>query len=265
MELRNGTDSKMDIPKLDLGSTITGRLNGRQSVSSELGRYSVASNYSSAGMDLTYRDYFGPPSYTPFDVSMIELDFIKTRTKSQIKRINSLKLKYMDWFSRKSQTFLDSIKLTQILSQKLVPSEIQAMEDFKKIHAMSRRFPRNGTPRDTNPGKMDDFYMFWLTMVDLKEETDDLYEGLCKYCEGVTRLRQPFIKDEIDSMKEKLDDGFSKEFVFTGISNERDNLFTYKVAAFDHTFHGILNFIPYLMTLSVRMLAMFGKIHLEKE
>jgi len=171
----------------------------------------------------------------------------------------------MDWLSRKCQSFLDSIKLTQILGQKLVPSEIRSMEDFKKVHKMCRRFPRNGTPRDSNPAKMDDFWWFWTTMVELKEETDALYDALGKYCEGVTRLRQPFVKEKIDAMKAELDFCFCEEFDFTDAKNERDNLFTYKVAMFDHRLHGIINYIPFLMTLSVRMLAHFGRIHLEKE
>lgn len=209
--------------------------------------------------------FSGPPNYTPFDESMIELDFIKVRTKAQIKRINSLKHKYIDWFSRKCQSFLDGIKLTQILANKLVPADIETMKDFKTVYNMSRRFPKNGTPRDTNPGKMEEFYMFWLTIVDLKEETDELYQSMCKYCEGVTRLRHPAIKLEIDRLKAILDESFNEEFVFTDVKNERDNLFVYKVATFDHKYHGLLGYIPYLMTLSVRMLAWFGKVHLEKE
>ncbi|XP_052281989.1 uncharacterized protein LOC127879263 isoform X2 [Dreissena polymorpha] len=248
-------------------STITGKMldRGRQSVSSNRGRMSVASSYSVGSMDLTYRDYFGPPNYTPFDESMVELDFIKVRTKMHVKRMNSLKHQYVDWFSRKCQTFLDGIKLTQILSQKLVPEVILTMQDFKKVHAMSRRFPRNGTPRDSNPAKLDDFFMFWMAMTDLKEETDSLYEALCKYCDSITRLRHPFIKEEVDLYKQKLDEAYSEEYDFSDVKNERDNLFTYKVASFDHRFHGLLNYIPYLMTMSVRMLALFGKIHLEKE
>lgn len=210
--------------------------------------------------------YFsGPPNYTPFDESMIELEFIKSRTKSQIKRINSLKFKYIDWFSRKCKSFLDGIKLTQILANKLVPTDIETIKDFKQVYDMSRRFPRNGTPRDTNPAKMEEFYMFWLTMVDLKEETDELYQSLCKYCDSVTTLRQPAVKREIDRLKGILDESFNDEFVFTDVKNERDNLFVYKVATFDHKYHGLLGYIPYLMTSSVRMLAWFGKVHLEKE
>ena len=107
--------------------------------------------------------------------------------------------------------------------------------------------------------------MFWLTMVDLKEETDDLYRSLCKYCDSVSRLRQPAIKREIDRLKTQLDEAYTEEFVFTEVNNERDNLFTYKVATFDRAYHGLLGYIPFLMTSSVRMLAWFGKVHLEKE
>ncbi|XP_045204359.1 uncharacterized protein LOC123557140 isoform X1 [Mercenaria mercenaria] len=259
----------MAVPGLTLPrSPITGKMTDRSRYNSisERGRLSVASNYSmNTSMDLTYRDYFGPPNYTPFDESMIELDFIKVRTKSQIKKLNSLKIRYMEWFTRKCKSFLDGIKLTQILAAKIVPNDIQTMKDFKKIQDMSRRFPRNGTPRDSNPAKMDEFSMFWAEMLDLKEETDDLYEALCKYCEGVTRLRQPSIKVEIDRLKVILDEGFSEDFVFTDVKNERDNLFVYKVAPTDHQYHGIMGYIPYLLTVSKKLLAWVTKVHLEKE
>ncbi|KAL4229707.1 hypothetical protein ACF0H5_010095 [Mactra antiquata] len=262
----------MDYDRLPLPkSPITGKImeSARYSsngMSTDRGRLSVASNFSMGGsMDLTYRDYFGPPNYTPFDEKMIELDFIKVRTRSHVKKLNALKLHYIDWFTRKCATFLEGIKLTQILAAKLVPPEIKTMQDFRKIHDISRRFPRNGTPRDSNPGKMDDYMMFWNEMVELKEETDEIYESLCKYCELVTRLRQPQIKREIDRLKGLLDEAFSEEFNFSEVKNERDNLFVYKVAPFDHRFHGIMGYIPFLLTLSVRMLTWVVKVHLEKE
>lgn len=209
--------------------------------------------------------FSGPPNYTPFDESMIELDFIKVRTKAQIKKLNSLKFRYIEWFTKKCKSFLECIKLTQILAVKLIPGDIETMKDFKKIHDMSRRFPRNGTPRDSNPAKMDEFFMFWLEMTDLKEETDDIYNGLCKYCEKVTRLRQPSIKVEIDRLKAVLDEAFSEDFVFTDVKNERENLFVYKVAPTDHRYHGIMGYIPHLLTISVKMLTWVTKVHLEKE
>lgn len=248
-------------------STITGRLldrSSRLSMNIPTGRYSRQSACSSS-MDLTYRDYFGPPNYTPFDEKMIELDFLHHRTKDHIKKLNGLKLKYMDWFTRKCHSFLESIKLTQVLAPKMLPVEIKTMQDYKKIMDMSRRFPRNGTPRDLGPAKMDEFYFFWLEMVALKEDTDDLYESLCKYCESVTRLRQPSIKLEIDRLKQLLDEYHSEEFDFSDVKNERDNLFVYKLAPVDYSYHGIMGFIPFLVTSSVRMLSWFRKVYLEKE
>lgn len=255
------------VPK----SPITGKIMEHRSRWSEgsltdRGRLSVASNYSlSTSVDLTYRDYFGPPNYTPFDEKMIELDFIKVRTKRHVKKLNSLKLRYMEWFTRKCKSFLDGIKLTQILAAKLIPSEIKTMKDFRKVHDMTRRFPRNGTPRDSNPAKMDEFYLFWMELVDLKEETDDLYDSVCKYCEQITRLRHPSVKNEIDRLKGLLDEAFSEEFDFSDVKNERDNLFVYKVAPTDHQFHGIMGYIPFLLTGSLKLMSWILKVHLEKE
>ena len=147
----------------------------------------------------------------------------------------------------------------------MVPAEIKTIADFRKIHDMSRRFPRNGTPRDNGPAKMDDFMMFWTEMVELKETTDELYEKLCKYCDSIDRLRQPSIKIEVDRLHEVLNNAHSEDFDFTDVKNERDNLYIYKVAPFDHQFHGLMGFIPYLLTLSLRMLHWLGKVHLEKE
>ena len=212
-----------------------------------------------------YDTFRGPPNYTPFDEKFNELHFLKYRTKMHVKKLNSLKYNYVEWFSKKCQSFLDCVKLTQILAAKLVPNDIENMQDFKKIHDMSRRFPRNGTPRDSNPAKMDDFSMFWQEMVTLKEETDDLYESLCRYCDSVTRLRQPSIKPEIDRLKAQLDEAYSEDYKFTDLKNERENLFVYKVAPYDYRYHGLLGYIPYLLTLTLKLTTWLSKIHLEKE
>ena len=209
--------------------------------------------------------FSGPPKMTPFDEKMVELDFLKYETKVQMKKLNSCRFRYMDWFGRKCQTFLDAVKLTQIIAAKMIPAEIKTMSDFRKVADMSRRFPRNGTPRDAGPAKMDDFMMFWSEMLEMKETTDELYEKLCKYYESVERLRQPSIKMEIDRLYDILNSAHSEDFDFTEIKNERDNLFVYKVAPFDYRFHGLMGYIPYLLNLSLKMLHWLGKCHLEKE
>lgn len=202
---------------------------------------------------------------TPFDEKMVELDFLKYETKAHMKKLNSCRFRYMDWFTRKCQTFLDAVKLTQIIAAKMVPAEVKSLADFRKIHDMSRRFPRNGTPRDAGPAKMDEFMMFWSEMLDLKETTDELYEKLCKYKDSVSRLRQPSIKSEVDRLYEIVSDAYSEEFDFTDLKNERENLFVYKVAPFDHNFHGLMGYIPYLLTMTIKMFHWLGKVHLEKE
>lgn len=207
----------------------------------------------------------GPPKMTPFDEKMVELDFLKYETKAHMKKLNSCRFRYREWFYKKCQSFLDAVKLTQIVAAKMIPAEIKTMVDFRKVHDMSRRFPRNGTPRDAGPAKMDDFMMFWTEMLELKETTDELYEKLCKYYSSVERLRQPSIKLEVDRLYGIITTAYSEDFDFTDLKNERENLYIYKIAPFDSTFHGLMGYIPYLLTLSLKMFHWLGKIHLEKE
>ncbi|KAL3879467.1 hypothetical protein ACJMK2_031764 [Sinanodonta woodiana] len=218
-----------------------------------------------SSMDLTYRDYFGPPKLTKFDEKMIELKFLKYEIKAHMKKINALKLKYRDWFSSKQQSFLDSVKLIQILAGKMVPNEISTLEHFKKVHRMACKFPRNGTPRDGGPAKMDEFMFFWNELCSLKIETDELYEKIGKYCDSITDLRQPAVKDRVDEMYKQLNIAFAEDFDFTCINNEKDNLFTYSISTYDHKYHGLVGYVPYLMTLSLRMFHYALKLHLEKE
>ena len=212
-----------------------------------------------------FSHFSGPPKMTPFDEKMVELDFLKYETKVHMKKLNSCRFRFRDWFSRKCQSFLDAVKLTQIIAATMVPAEIKTITDFRKVHNMSRKFPRNGTPRDAGPAKMDDFIMFWSEMLELKETTDELYEKLCKYYNSVERLRQPSIKKEIDRLYEIINKAYSEDFDFSDVKNERDNLFIYKVAPFDYQYHGLMGYIPYLLTESLNLFHWLGKCHLEKE
>ncbi|XP_069129958.1 uncharacterized protein [Argopecten irradians] len=214
-------------------------------------------------MELTYRDYHNRV-FTHTEKKMMELDRLKLLANKHLGRLHQLKMRYIDWFNRKHQSFLDSIKLIHTLGGSLLPFEVDTIRHYRRVRDLSRRFPRNGTPRDSSPVKMDEFISFWEEMYMLKHENDALFDTVEHFCHSIRRLRQPEIKDEIDRLHYKLNLFCAEDYKFTELNNERDNLFTYKVAPHDHKYHGLMNFIPFLLGYATRLCYWTSKLYIEK-
>ncbi|KAK3100165.1 hypothetical protein FSP39_015625 [Pinctada imbricata] len=194
---------------------------------------------------------------------MIELDDIQNETNRHLGKLNSLKMRYMEWFSRKHQSFLDSIKLIHILGDTLLPKEVNTMKNYRRVSGYCRKMPRNGTPRDQTPGRMDEFLFFWEEFLILKKDNDKIYKKVCDFCNSITRLREPLLKDEIDRLHYKLLLFCSEDFDFTSINNERSNLFTYRVSLQDHKYHGLMSYMPFLMGFAGKICYWISKLHIE--
>lgn len=202
--------------------------------------------------------------WTDIELKMAELDRMKHDASRHLHRLNSMKMRYMDWFQHKHQSFLDSIKIIHILAAQLLPKDITTVTHFKKVLELARKFPRNGTPRDSSPDKMDEFLMFWDQLIMLKYENDALYDKICDFCNSIKRLRQPELKTEIDRLHYRLNIIFSEDYSFMNIHNERDNLFTYRVAIHDHKYHGLLSYIPYVLSYCTKICYWTSKLYIEK-
>ncbi|XP_061185338.1 uncharacterized protein LOC133197094 [Saccostrea echinata] len=211
---------------------------------------------------LTYRDYHNK-SFSKFELKMMELEDLKNEANRHVGRLNSLKMRYMDWFLRCQQSFLDSIKLIHILGGDLLPREINTIRNFKKVMRFSGQLPSNGTPRDGSKGKMIGFLLFWEEMLTLKRENDALYRKICDFCNSIRRLREPILKDEIDRLHQRLNLFLSEDYDFTAISNDRHNLFTYRVALHDHRYHGLVSYIPFLLSIANKLCYWTSKLYIE--
>lgn len=210
--------------------------------------------------------FFSPKrKMSAFDEKMTELHKLKIEANSHLKKLHGLKLRYKDWFNRKYQTFLNSVKLIQILALNLVPREINNLNHFRQIFEMALRFPRNGTPRDKGPSIMEEFIIFWDEFCDMKVEGDILYTKLNTFCSSITNLRNPKIKREIDRLQCNLNVIFSENFNFTNRNNEKDNLFTYRLSVYDESYHGLVNFLPFIVDFAARICFWIGKLYVEKE
>ena len=194
---------------------------------------------------------------------MMELDELQNETNRHLGKLNSLKMRYMEWFSRKQQSFLDSMKLIHYLGDTLLPPQINTIKNYRRVSDLSRKMPRNGTPRDQTPGRMDEFLFFWEEFVMLKKENDKIYSKVCDFCNSIQRLREPVLKDEIDRLHYKLVLFCSEDYDFTSINNERNNLFTYRVALHDHKYHGLVSYIPFLVGFAAKICYWVSKLHIE--
>ncbi|XP_005101080.1 uncharacterized protein LOC101846970 [Aplysia californica] len=203
--------------------------------------------------------------YSDFQIKARELDLLKTEVLNHLGKLNAVKLHYMDWFDRRRQTFVDSVKLMQITLPQIVPQETSSIGNFRKAYDVARKLPKRGFPVERCAEIMGEYFDFWNRLLELHREGIEVYNKVCKYCSGVTRMREPHINDTVDDLQKRLNMSIQEDFNFMSVHNERDNLFTYRVAQHDHRFHGLLAYIPYLLKMATTICFWCNKMFLEKE
>lgn len=155
--------------------------------------------------------------------------------------------------------------LRQITYPELVPKDVNTLKLFRHVYETARSLPKRGLPVERSAERMSEFLEFVDNMQELRVAHDSLYEKVCAYCDSITQLRDPHIKDNVDDFQKKLDEAFEEDFDCDNVHNEKDNLFTYKVAQQDHKFHGLLSYVPYLLKLATNMCYWSCQLYLEKE
>jgi hypothetical protein len=147
----------------------------------------------------------------------------------------------------------------------LVPKQHNTMRLFRQMHKCASNVPRRGLPVERCAERMTTLLDFVARVQELKKDHDALYARLCHYCDSVERLREPEKKDNVDFLHKTLTDALDEDFDFDLVHNERDNLFTYKVAQHDHQFHGLLSYVPYVLKIATNLCYWACQIYLEKE
>lgn len=65
----------------------------------------------------TMTPYFTPrtsPKATPFEVKMVELERLKKEISRHMGHLNSVRIRYIEWFEKRRQSFVDAVKLVQV-------------------------------------------------------------------------------------------------------------------------------------------------------
>lgn len=202
---------------------------------------------------------------TAFDRKVNELCRLQKEVTGHLARLNALRSRYMDWFNRKHQSFLDAVKAVQVSMPQLLPKHITCIRHYRATLEMAKKISTNGKARMGLVDKMEEYLGFWGALLALKEENDVVYDKIDKFCRSIQRLRDPEIKDQVDNLKSKLSLAFSEDWDFTSVNNEKDNLFTYKISTQDQEFLGLVGYIPYLLTFATKVCYFCGKLHVEKE
>ena len=205
------------------------------------------------------------PEHSQFELRVKELDDIKTVVLKHMGRLNALKLQYMDWFERRRQTFVDAVKLIQITLPQLVPKNVNSIGNFRKAYDVAVKLPKRGLPIENCAGVMAEYLVFWDRLAELHHHGQEVYARVVEYMNKVTAMREPHILDTVHDLQSTLNVQAVECFDFTSVHNERDNLFTYKVAQHDHCYHGLLAYPPYLLKMACTLCFWCNKMHLEKE
>ena len=90
-------------------------------------------------------------------------------------------------------------------------------------------------------------------MSPVSELRNEVFNPLDKLEIHVAEWRQPKNQEKMRRLRENLEESHKETFIFTDSHNERDNLFVYKLAVADQRLLGLLGFIPYLLTHSVKL------------
>ena len=207
----------------------------------------------------------GRSTLTPLHLKNAELDNLKKEAKQHLRKLNALYLDFIDWFQKKSQTFLDAVKTVQVLSPSLVPKAIECMQDFRKTLEMGRTLESKGR-RIMNLDKMETYLDFWVRFCDLRDELDmDILLRLGNFCRSITSLRREEVKTQIDWLQAEMNMKSPETYNFVEIHNAKDNLYTYKITVPDQRFLGLVGYLPHLLGYATRICYMISKVHVERE
>ncbi|ESP04418.1 hypothetical protein LOTGIDRAFT_170810 [Lottia gigantea] len=205
-----------------------------------------------------------PPEPTEFDKKFLELDNLKKEVSQHLGRLNNMRVRYTDWFERRKQTFMDSIKIIQVYSPIKMP-KITSMGNLLTIIHLAERIPKRKLSKEWISPTIQEFLMFWSEICDLKVIGDEIYNKVCVYCDSITRLRDPYLKTKVDNLHTQLTVSCCEEFYFMDVHDERHNLGFYSISSQDFQFQGLMGFIPYLLRLSTQICYWSTKLYLEKE
>merc|ERR1712012_892760 len=100
-------------------------------------------------------------SYSDFQYRVKELDAIKGEVLAHMGRLNACKLKYMEWFKHRRQTFVDALKLLQVSLPQLVPHETRTLGQFRTACRVAVSLPKRGLPVEKCADSMAEFVAFW--------------------------------------------------------------------------------------------------------
>ena len=205
------------------------------------------------------------PRPSPLDEKRFELDTVKKTVSSHLRELDRLYIEYMDWFERRAREFLMTIDEVQVSLPTLVPSRIENLQNFITILEFSERLVNAGR-RLAHQQLLNEFRHFWDRFTELNTTTDlTIYPMICKYCDSISALRNPEVKQHIDCLHQRLATEFSLQFDFTELHNERDHRFTYRLGLSQQGYLGLVQYIPYLLQCARKLCYVALKLHVEKE
>jgi len=107
---------------------------------------------------------------------------------------------------------------------------------------------------------------FWDRLQELRSECDtSVLAPVNAYCFTITRLRDPNIKTQIDSLAREASVKSELDFDFSDTHNTKENLFAYRTGVSEKELIGFVGFIPHLANLQRKLLYLITKLYVEKE
>lgn len=137
---------------------------------------------------------------------------------------------------------------------------INQYDPFLILRAGKLYLPQNGLDH------LEAFREFWNRFIELRDECEDtVLSPVNIYCFSITRLREPKIKAQIDSLALEINVKSSTDYDFANTHDAKENLFIYRTGVSDRDLIGFVGFVPHLANLQRKMCYYITKLYVEKE
>ncbi|CAD5120316.1 unnamed protein product [Dimorphilus gyrociliatus] len=180
-----------------------------------------------------------------------ELNVIRHSASAILKRLNKLKLDYMDWWNRQNVSFVHSLRSLHISCSAILPvnHKLTTRNQFKTLLEAADKMTFT-TAKINNIKTLTDF---WARFLELYEEIEDAVQ---------TPIRElfPGVYKSLMETYSRLIEGVSDDFD-SRLCNEP---FGYELGLAHEDYRHLIALLPYLLKLASNLCYVVMKLHIAK-
>ncbi|CAG5136233.1 unnamed protein product [Candidula unifasciata] len=202
-------------------------------------------------------------SQTLLELKLKELDRLKSEALAHMRRLNVLKVHYMDWFDRRHKTFIEALQYIDFKFPQCLSLNATTIGNFRTGYKAAKALSQREVSLEKCASLLEDYLGFWDRLVELNKQGQCVHKKICDYRDGVAEMKDPQLNDMVHHLQQRLNIELRDDFNFTSVQGTSSDLFAYRVALQDPQYQKLVAFIPHLLRTSTQILC--NKMSLEKE